>query len=91
MTEKRDARPEIRKEQELPNLQKGLESLKAGLAVTPVFAFLEKFDEFTKKKKKNLASGEILFEPGESPYFYVVSSGALKIFRINPTGEKKEI
>lgn len=61
------------------------------MTVTPVFAFLEKFDEFTKKKKKALAGGEVLFEPGESPYFYIVSSGALKIFRINPSGEKKEI
>lgn len=91
MSEQKDARPEIRKELELPTLQKGLEGLKAGIAVTPVFAFLEKFDEFAKKKKKMLAAGEVLFEPGESPYFYIVSSGALKIFRINPSGEKKEI
>lgn len=52
---------------------------------------MEKFDEFAKKKKKSLSENEVLFEPGESPYFYIVASGALKIFRINPSGEKKEI
>lgn len=90
MAEKK-ASPEIRKENEISELKKGLDSLKAGIAVTPVFAFLEKFDEYAKKKKKLLVDGEVLFSPGESPYFYIVSSGALKIFRINPSGEKKEI
>ncbi len=91
MKERKEQNPEIRNETPAAETHKGLEGLKAGLAVAPVFAFLEKFDEFAKKKKKALVEGEVLFEPGESPYFYIVSSGALKIFRINPTGEKKEI
>lgn len=91
MKERKEQNPEIRNETPITEAHKGLEGLKAGLAVAPVFAFLEKFDEFAKKKKRALVEGEVLFEPGESPYFYIVTSGALKIFRINPTGDKKEI
>ncbi len=68
-----------------------VDALKADLVSAPVFAFLEKFDSFVKKRTRSLASGETLFEPGEDPNFYVVVSGALKISRVNPSGEKKEI
>lgn len=54
-------------------------------------AFLERFDTFVQKKKKILTKGEVLFEPGENPYLYMVASGALGIFRINPSGEIKEL
>jgi CRP-like cAMP-binding protein len=90
MSEKRSNPPE-RTESPREALSKGIEGIKAGLAAAPVFAFLEKFDVFAKKKTRVLAEGETLFEPGEDPYFYIVTSGALKIFRINPSGEKKEI
>ncbi|MDQ1344331.1 MAG: Cyclic nucleotide-binding protein [Patescibacteria group bacterium] len=91
MSEKKSHTPEKREIAESGGIQKGLEGLKAGISVAPVFAFLETFDSFAKKKKKLLVDGEVLFSPGESPYFYIVSSGALKIFRINPSGDKKEI
>lgn len=87
----KDQAPGVRNPETLPDAKNGLEALKAGLAVAPVMAFLEKFDDFTKKKKKFLAGGDVLFDPGESPNFYIVASGAVKIFRINPTGEKKEV
>ena len=79
-----------------PLLEKGIfhesmKSLKASLPMQPVLAFLESFDHFFKKKKQDIAKGEVLFSPGENPYFYIVASGALAIFRITPTGEKKEI
>lgn len=68
-----------------------LEQIRKELPNAPVFAFLERFDATLKKKTKVLGQKEVLFEPGENPYFYVVASGALGIFRINPSGESKEI
>lgn len=68
-----------------------LNSLKAGFASAPVFTFLEKFDAFFKKKKRILSQNEVLFEPGENPYFFIVASGALGVYRVNPSGEQKEI
>lgn len=56
-----------------------------------MLAFLDRFDGFVQKKKKILGKGEILFEPGENPFLYIVASGALGIFRINPSGESKEL
>lgn len=91
MNEKRKNLKEVLPEADKNGLSEPLESLKAEILVAPTFAFLEKFDVFTKKKTRFLATGETLFEPGEDPYFYIVASGALKIFRINPTGEKKEV
>lgn len=87
----KDQAPGIRNPETLPAPKNDLEALKSGLTVAPVMAFLEKFDDFTKKKKKFLAGGDVLFDPGESPNFYIVASGAVKIFRINPTGDKKEV
>ena len=52
---------------------------------------MDRFDNFVQKKKKILTKGEVLFEPGENPYLYVVASGALGIFRINPSEEIKEL
>lgn len=77
--------------QEQPKKSGWLDSIKAALPQAPVFAFLERFDTFMEKKKRFLKKGEILFEPGENPYFYIVASWWLGIFRINATGEKKEI
>lgn len=77
---------------DLPERKKSLfEGLRKELATSPVMAFLERFDVFVQKKRKVLAKGEVLFEPGENPYFYVVASGALGIFRVNPSGELKEV
>lgn len=77
---------------DLPEQQKSsFEGLRKELAVSPVMAFLERFDLFTQKKRKVLSKDEVLFEPGENPYFYVVASGALGIFRVNPSGELKEV
>lgn len=68
-----------------------MKSLRASLPMQPVLAFLDSFDQFFKKKKQQLAKNEVLFSPGENPYFYIVTSGALAVFRVTPTGEKKEI
>jgi CRP-like cAMP-binding protein len=68
-----------------------LEAFRLTLPQAPVFAFLEKFDAHIQKKKRILTKGETLFDPGENPYFYIVASGGLGIFRINASGEKKEI
>ncbi len=73
------------------NVKPGIEWLRKELSIAPVLAFLDRFDSFVQKKKKMLRKGETLFEPGENPYFYIVSSGALGIFRINPSGEVKEL
>ena len=67
------------------------EAIRKELPHAPVFAFLERFDKFLQKKQKILKREEVLFEPGENPYFYIVTSGALSIFRINPSLERKEV
>ena len=82
---------EIQKTPEKTNLRASLGSLRQTLAINPILAFLESFDNFFKKKKRALVNNEVLFTPGENPYFYIVSSGALSILRLTPTGEKKEI
>lgn len=73
------------------NSKPGFEWLRKELTIAPVLAFLDRFDGFVQKKKKTLGKGEILFEPGENPFLYIVSSGALGIFRINPSGDIKEL
>lgn len=78
-------------EQHREDLKQTLSALKANVSVHPVMAFLESFDRFFKKKKQVLHDGEILFSPGENPYLYIVTSGALTIFRFTATGDKKEI
>ncbi len=80
-----------KKESPINELKASLDSIRSNLKIAPVMAFLDKFDTFIAKKKKILAKDEVLFEPGENPYFYIVASGAIGIFRINPTGEKKEV
>ncbi len=75
----------------LSSLPDHLDTLRGSLRQAPVLAFLKKFDLFTKKKEKILSKDQVLFEPGEDPYLYIVSSGALGIYRVNPTGESKEI
>lgn len=82
---------EIQKAPEINVLRQSLGALKQSLAIHPILAFLEGFDNFFKKKKRALVNNEVLFTPGENPYFYIVSSGALSILRMTPTGEKKEI
>lgn len=72
-------------------LPDSLKNLRDSLTVTPILAFVEKFDTFFKKKRKSLKAGEILFSPGEDPHFYIVAAGSLRIFHINPSGEKKEV
>ena len=83
--------PEKPKTSEKSNLKASLGALKQSLNIHPILAFLEGFDNFFKKKKRSLVNNEVLFTPGENPYFYIVSSGALSILRITPTGEKKEV
>ncbi|MDD2891340.1 MAG: cyclic nucleotide-binding domain-containing protein [Candidatus Gracilibacteria bacterium] len=83
--------PEISKIPEINSLKESLGTLQQSLNIHPILAFLEEFDSFFKKKKRILTNNEVLFTPGENPYFYVISSGALSILRMTPTGEKKEI
>lgn len=83
--------PETRKTPETSTLQASLGTLKQSLTIHPILAFLEEFDNFFKKKKRILMNNEVLFTPGENPYFYIVSSGTLSILRLTPTGEKKEV
>lgn len=83
--------PETRKAPEINTLQASLSALKQSLAIHPILAFLDGFDSFFKKKKRFLTNNEVLFTPGENPYFYIVSSGTLSILRLTPTGEKKEV
>jgi len=83
--------PEKTKTVESNTMEKSLGALKQDLTIQPILAFLEEFNSFFKKKKRALANNEVLFTPGENPYFYIVSSGALSILRLTPTGEKKEI
>lgn len=78
-------------ENSVQGLKASLDSIKAALPQAPVFAFIEKFDTFVQKKKRILAKEEALFEPGENPYLYIVTSGALAVFRITPSGEQKEV
>lgn len=68
-----------------------LSNLKGSLLNAPVLAFLDKFDVLVSKKKKFLTKGETLFEPGENPYLYIVASGGLSIFRMNLSGDAKEV
>lgn len=82
---------EITKTPETAKLKRSLGALKQSLTIHPILAFLEGFDSFFKKKKRSLVNNEVLFTPGENPYFYIVSSGALSILRMTPTGEKKEV
>lgn len=83
--------PEIKQVPGVNALKQSLGALKQSLAIHPILAFLEGFDSFFKKKKRALVNNEVLFTPGENPYFYIVSSGALSILRSTPTGEKKEV
>ncbi|EKD30420.1 MAG: hypothetical protein ACD_78C00065G0015 [uncultured bacterium (gcode 4)] len=82
---------ETKKALETNTLQTSLSTLKQSLTIHPILAFLEEFDAFFKKKKRILMNNEVLFTPGENPYFYIVSSGNLSILRLTPTGEKKEV
>jgi CRP-like cAMP-binding protein len=76
----------------VPDLvQSPLNILRENLANAPVLVFLERFDAFISKKKKFLSKWEALFEPGENPYLYIVASGGLAIFRMNLSGEAKEV
>ncbi|MDD5377462.1 MAG: cyclic nucleotide-binding domain-containing protein [Candidatus Gracilibacteria bacterium] len=83
--------PEMKKTPETSVLKQSLGALKQSLTIHPILAFLDGFDSFFKKKKRALVNNEVLFTPGENPYFYIVSSGALAILRSTPTGEKKEV
>lgn len=76
---------------EKASLKDSLSALKQTLSIHPILAFLKSFDIFFKKKERALVNNEILFSPGENPHFYIVSSGALSILRMTPTGEKKEV
>lgn len=76
---------ETKKTPEISTLRASLGELKHSLAIHPILAFLDGFDTFFKKKKRTLVNNEVLFAPGENPYFYIVSSGALSILRMTPT------
>ena len=79
------------KKEGMNQLPDTLKNLRDSLSIAPVLAFLEKFDTFLKKKRLALKTGEVLFSPGENPYFYIVAAGSLRIFQINPSGERKEV
>ena len=91
MTKETNTALEIKKTPETTVLKESLSVLKKSLTINPILQFLESFDSFFKKKKKALTADEILFSPGENPYFYIISSGALSISQFTPTGEKKEV
>ncbi len=84
--------PHILEIKEFENpIQQEVNKLKQTISAFSVFAFIEKFDERFKKKKKILSKGEILFEPGQNPYLYIIISGTLSIIRGTENGGKKEI
>jgi hypothetical protein len=89
----KDIKPstEVQNISEVNSLRATLSTLRQSLSINPILAFLEGFDSFVKKKKRMLLNNEVLFTPGENPYFYIVSSWALSILRMTPTGEKKEV
>lgn len=68
-----------------------IQVLKEQLPNRPIFAFLEKFDSFFKKRKRLLSDKEHVFDVGEDPNFYIITSGSVIILRDTATGEKKEI
>jgi CRP-like cAMP-binding protein len=82
--------PEITRTNEAPQVS-GLDELKQKLVNAPVFAFLEKFDRWISKKERALRLGEVLLEPGENPYLYIVAAGVLTIYRVNGSGESQEV
>ncbi len=57
----------------------------------PIFAYLEKFDSYFKKKKRLLKAWEILFSPWIDSNLYIIKSGVLVIYGFTSDWEKKEI
>ena len=58
----------------------------------PIVAFfLEKYDEYFKKKKKNLKNWEVLFNVWKDSNFYIVKSWVLLIYSVTADWEKKEV
>jgi hypothetical protein len=72
----KDIKPstEVQNISEVNSLRATLSTLRQSLSINPILAFLEGFDSFVKKKKRMLLNNEVLFTPGENPYFYIVSS-----------------
>jgi len=59
--------------------------------VNPIIAYLDKFDEYFKKKKMRLEVWQILFSPGIDDKFYIIASWVLSVISHTSTWEKKEI
>lgn len=78
---------EINVKENLSNFRKDVNIEK----VNPIIAYLDKFDEYFKKKKRKLEAGQMLFSPGIDDNFYVIISWVLSIISQTSTWEKKEI
>lgn len=59
--------------------------------INPIIAYLEKFDEYFKKKKRKLEKWEILFRPGKDINFYIIISWEVDIYRYTSDWVRKEI
>lgn len=57
----------------------------------PIIAYLERFDEYFKKKKKKLQKWEVLFTPWIDDNFYIIVSWEIDIYRYTSDWTKKEI
>lgn len=63
----------------------------SGPKINPIIAYLEKFDEYFKKKKRKLEKWEILFRPGKDINFYIIISWEVDIYRYTSDWVRKEI
>ncbi len=59
--------------------------------VNPIMAYLEKFDNLFKKKKRILESWETLFKPWKDHNLYIIATWWVDIFRYTIDWQKKEI
>jgi hypothetical protein len=57
----------------------------------PIMLYLEKFNEYFKKKKRKLKIWEVLFSPWINEYFYIITSWILAINSYTKDWEKKEV
>jgi hypothetical protein len=81
---------ETKKEQVIDEIT----NLKAWINIpkpNPIFAYLEKFDTYFKKKKRFLEAWETLFKPWIDKNFYIITEWDIDIFRQTLNWEKKEI
>lgn len=57
----------------------------------PIMAYLDKFDNYFKKKKKILELWDVLFSPWKDTNLYIIVSWGVDIFRYTVEWQKKEI